>query len=820
MPERIAVGFEELHADATFAVRQMRRAPVLTLTATLTLALGIGANTAIFALVDAVLLRALPLPEPERVVMLWERSEAVPRGRVSPLNMFDWTQRSRTIDAIAGFAPNVGGMVMTGGDGVAETVPRQWVMAGFFDVLGVKPIVGRTFTAADNDTRANAVVLSEGFWRTRFNGDPGVAGRGIRLDGELFTVVGVVPNESQIIARTSIWALMSISLRPEMRSFYPFHAIGRLKPGVTVDAAASDLAAVAEELARELPASNKGRGVVVEALHEAVFGRDLRTTSMLFLGVVGIVLLICCANVANLLLARATARARELAIRSALGAGRRRVVRQLLTESLLLSILGGMLGLGVGALILNVAPALIPPGLLPGTVVLAVDGRIAAFCATSAILVGLLFGLAPACQATASPVAQALATDSRTVTGRGGRLRSLLIVGQVATAVLLLFAAGLLLRTLIAIETVDRGYRAEGVLSMAVDPIASRYPTAAALTQFFASVEREIRALPGVSGVAWASTLPLGPSYFGDALVDIVDDPPFDQRRSPTADYQIVSPSYFDTVDLPIVSGRGFDARDTRDSVQVCLVNEAFVRAHLQGRAPIGVRLALRPGADPKEDPDIREIVGVVRQVKRRPDEIVDLLQVYVPMAQDLRDDAFLLVRTASARAAEALAPSLRKAIGRVDTDQLVSVRNVRTLDDIRREATSRHRFRAVMVITFAALALVLAMVGVVGTLAYSVQQRVRDLAVRRALGATTADVFNLVIRSAIRVIGTGAVLGLLLSVLLGRLLTSVLFGVQPMDAVTFAAVVIVLGLTAVAATIGPARRATRIDPVSALRSE
>jgi putative ABC transport system permease protein len=492
---------------------------------------------------------------------------------------------------------------------------------------------------------------------------------------------------------------------------------------------------------------------------------------MLFLGVVGFVLLIGCANVANLLLARATARARELAIRSALGAGRRRVIRQLLTESLVLSAIGCVLGVGVGAAILNVAPSVIPQGLLPTAVTLTFDLRVVAFCAAAAIFVGLLFGLAPAWQSTKFSTTEIMASDSRTSTGRGGRLRSLLVVGEVATAVLLLFGAGLLLRTLMAVESVDRGYRAGAILTMLVDPLGSRYPTEESTLQFFDAVEQEIRALPGIRSVAWASTQPLGDSYAGESFFEIVGDPPFDEGKRPSADFQIVSPTYFSTLDLPIVAGRGFTARDTGDGVPVCMVNEAFVRRHLQGRSPIGVRVAMRSSLSSTEPPVVREIVGVARQVKGRPDETEDLVQIYVPLAQNVVNDIYLLVAPTGARA-EASAPAVRAAIGRIDKDQLVSVRNVMTLDDVVWEATARHRFRAVMVMTFAGLALLLAMVGVFGILAYSVQQRLRDFGVRRALGATTGDVLRLVIGSALRVIAAGVVIGLVLSTILGRLLS------------------------------------------------
>jgi putative ABC transport system permease protein len=552
-------------------------------------------------------------------------------------------------------------------------------------------------------------------------------------------------------------------------------------------------------------------------MHDSLIGSDLQFTSMMFLGVVGFVLLICCANVANLLLARATVRRRELAVRSALGAGRRRIVRQLLTESIVLSLIGAALGGGVGAAILSAAPSLIPQGLLPATVALSFDTRVVAFCAGAAVLVGLVFGVMPAWKATDFSSPEVLGSDSRTMTGGGGRLRGLLVIGEVATAVVLLFGAGLLLRTLIAVEAFDRGYRAEHVLSMLVDPLGSKYPTPESLQQFYDQVEAEIAAVPGVASVGWADSLPLDFFDSGGLSFEIVGDPTVEGSERPATEYQVVSPSYFSTLDLPMVAGRAFDTHDTRDAIPVCIVNEAFARS-LHGRSPIGLRVALRPAGSPQADSVVREIVGVARQVKGRPDESTDFVQVYVPMAQDLSDDMFLVVRPASGRA-EALVSAVRAAISRVDTEQLVSVRSVMTLEDIAWAATGRQRFRAVMVIAFAALALVLAMVGVIGILAYSVQQHVRDFGVRRALGATTPDVLRLVITDAARVVATGAAIGLVLAALGGRLIQTMLFGVRPLDLATFASVTIVLGITAALSIVGPAWRAARIDPAVALRN-
>jgi putative ABC transport system permease protein len=810
---------EELRDDIRLALRQLMKAPGFTLVATVTLALGIGVNSAIFALVDATLLRPLPFQDPERIVAVWERTDRRERGFASPLNMQDWNERTRSFELISGFVPGMGAMVTSGSDGRAETVSRQWVMAGIFDVLGVKPVVGRMFRPDDNDQRKNMVVLSEGYWRTRYGGDTSIVGRDVRFDGEPYTVVGVAPKAFTLLGDTAMWGLRWIPPAPQFRTAYGFQGVGRLKPGVTLEQAQADIETVAAGLAKEFPQSNTGRTVYLEPLHDVLVGRELRTTSILFLGVVGFVLLICCANVANLLLARATARARELAIRSAIGARRGRVVRQLLTESLVLATFGGALGVAVGAGILKAAPSILPAGLLPAMVPIEFDTRVLAFCGVAALLVGILFGLAPAWQATGTSSAQVLAGEGRASTGRGGRIRSLLVVAEIATAVLLLFGGGLLLRTLMAVESTDRGYHADGAVTMMVDPLASTYPTPVRLLQFFDEVEREVRAIPGVRNVAYTSTLPLGASDIGPSSIEIVGDPPPADGQRPAAAFQLVSQAYFDTLRIPLIDGRGFTDRDTLDSPRVCIVSEAFVRRHLGGRSPIGVQIALRPAQVPQAKPRVAEIVGVVGQVKGRPDELEDVAQVYVPFAQNPIDDIYL-VAAPHTPGLEGLAASVRSAIDRVDTAKLVSVHMIMTLDDIASDATGRYRFRAVLVMTFAVLALALAMIGVFGVLGYAVQQRAREFGVRMALGATAGNVITLVLGSASRLVLTGAAIGLALAIVFARTISTFLFGVPPLDPLTFAAVAVLLGVTASIAVAVPALRALRIDPVEAFRTE
>ena len=429
--------------------------------------------------------------------------------------------------------------------------------------------------------------------------------------------------------------------------------------------------------------------------------------------------------------------------------------------------------------------------------------------------VGILFGFVPAWQATRLSPAREIASDDRTTTGKGGRVRTALVVAQVATAVALLFSSGLLVRSLLNVGGVDRGYRANDVLTMIVDP---PFGSAERLLRFYDEVAHETMSRPGVRSVGWATTLPLGRSYRGRTSFEVVGDPPVDESQRPDADYQIASPSYFATLDLPTVDGRSLDARDTAQSAPVCLVNEAIVRRHFGGRSPIGRRLGIRTGSEADAAPVVREIVGVVRQVKERPDETDDLQQIYVPLAQETAGDIFMFVRPASG-SATALAPAVRAAIAQIDSDHVVSVRSVMTLDEIARDASSGYRVRAVLMMAFAALALLLAMIGVFGVLAYSMEQRVREFGVRRVLGATTADVLRLVLRSTAVVIAAGVLIGLAISLVVGRLLASMLFGVAPLDLVTLTCVLALLIVTGTAAAIAPAWRAVRIDPAVALRA-
>jgi putative ABC transport system permease protein len=641
------------------------------------------------------------------------------------------------------------------------------------------------------------------------------------LNGEPFTVIGIVRDNAQLQRPAQLWTLMPQLNLP--RSARLFQVIARLKPDVTMDAARADLAVIANRLAQAYPDTNKDWGVAIEPLRTGVMSASLQNTSLFLLAVVGFVLLLCCANVANLLLARGNARARELAVRNALGAGRSRIVAQMLTESLVLAAIGGLAGAAVGGLILKAAPSFIPAGVLPAAAALTFDTRVATFCAAAAFTVGVLVALVPAWQATRSTLLQAITSESRSSTRRGGRFRSVIVAGEVAAAVVLLCGSGLLLRTLLVVVSFDPGYRADGDSVLTLDfsiPApreGTRYPDLPSVLQFYDEASRELRAIPGVRRIGWSTGLPYGTtSEIGRLRMDVVGDPPLAADQRPQADFQAASPGYFETIDLPMVAGRAFTERDTRDSPMVCIVNEAFARRYLGGRDPIGMRLGT--GAMGRLAPAMqREIVGVVRQLKDRMDEPEEPAQVYVPLAQFPWPDTYLVVQ-ATAGPVDTLLTPIRQTIARIDRN--VPVRRERTLAAIGDLNTAPHRFRAVIVGTFAGLALVLAMVGIFGVLAYSVEQRTRELGVRIALGASAASLLRLIVGGAARVVAIGGAIGLAAAALLGRTISTFLFGVEPIDPLTFGVVGVLLTMTAAIATVAPAWRATRIDPVEAFRTE
>jgi len=807
--------------DAKFAVRQMRASVGFTLVATLTLALGIGANSAIFALADATLLRPLPFREPDRLVAIVEHTAARRDLPVSIPTLEDLANQSRSFDGLAAIQMGAGGgPLVTGPDGSVEAVERQTISANFFDVLGVVPVAGRTFRASDGGPTPKVVIFSESLWRGRFNADASLIGQTVKLNGAPFTLVGVVPDRAQLMRPARMWTL-SGDVPPfvRQRSFRVVEVVGRLKPGATLDSARADAAAIGARIATEHPDAGAGFAVEAEPLRGLLMGPELRRTSVLLLAIVGFVLLMCCANVANLLLARTSARAQELAVRTALGAGRSRVFTQMLTESLVLALAGGVLGVGLGAGILRTAPAVIPQGLFSPAVALQFDARVAVFGLAAALLVGVAFGLVPAWHATSASVVKVLASESRTTTG-GRRFRSVLVSGEVAAAVLLLCGAGLFLRTLLVLVNVDPGYRANASSVMTLDFSLDYgpnqpYKTLDSLLQFYDSVAREVEARPEVASVGWSSSLPYGTTEFGPFAIDVVGDPPLPRDGRPVADLAVATDGYFKTLDLPIVAGRRFTERDSDAAPMVCIVNEAFVKQVLRGRNPLGVRIALQ--RNPQMQPVVKEIVGVARQTHGWSRDRDEFLQVYMPLTQFATGDVYMVARAARGPA-QALTPLIRSIVARHDPN--TPVRRDRTIENLSVQATAGYRFRAAIVATFAALALVLAMIGVFGVLAYSVQQRQREFGVRMALGASSPSILWLVFGSAGRLIAIGGAVGLVLAFVLGRSIAAFLFGVQAADPMTFAGVVSVVVLTALVASAAPAWRAAHVDPVTMFRAD
>jgi putative ABC transport system permease protein len=800
--------------DIRYAVRALRRAPGFTAVAVSVLAIGIGATGAMFSLVDAVLVRALPFRDPDRLVMLWEHPPNYEHNRVSPLNFLDWSEQQHAFTGMA--AVSGGGRTLTGAGGSAERVPGQSVTAAFFDVLGIRAVLGRTFVPGDATLHPNVVVIGERFWRSRFGADRNVIGRSIMLDGELATVIGVVPATFQILYPSDLWMPYLPRRSAEQRRPHYMQVLARLKPGVGLAQARDDMSAIADGIAVIAPDTNRGWGVTIEPFRHALVGTEVRATTMLLAGVVAFVLLMACANVSNLLLARGLGRARELAVRAALGGSRSRIVRQLITESLLLASLGGAVGLAVVWSAVRAAPAFIPLGTLPESIAPAFDARVATFEFLLTIATGVLFGIAPAWHASRTPLAEAMSGSGGRATRRGaGALRAGLAVTGVAAAVLLLSGAGLLVRTLVALDHVDAGYHADHVLTMSVSLPLSRYPDVDRVLAFYQAAEREIAAVPGVRVAAIGGNLPLDGWDIGQGF-EVVGHPAANKANPPVAHYQIVGAGYFRALGIPVLRGRAFTDHDTTSAQPVCIVNEEFVRRHMPDRDPVGALVNVAAMATNGPFSMVREIVGVIRQVRVNPGEEEPAVEIYVPVTQNAWYSASIAVQTSSAPAA--FAAPVRAAIARVDKDQPIN--RVRTMEEVAADATARPRFRAQLVGAFAALALILSAVGLFGVVAFSVNQRTREFGIRVALGARSSDVLRLVLREAATMTALGVAAGLAVAVPLSRSLASLLFGVRPLDPATFLGAAGVLALTALAACAAPALRATRVDPVVALRQD
>jgi len=801
-----------LWQDLRQAMRALRRAPAFTTLAVLVLALGVGTTSTMFALVDAALVRPLPFFDPARLVMIWERPPSGAHNRVSPLNFLDWSEQNQAFSAIAAVAG--GSRTMTGRDGAAERLPGQAVTARFFDVLGIMPVAGRTFVAGDDTSRASVVVLSEKLWRSRFQSDPQLIGRQITLDGLPHTVIGIVPARFEIMFESQLWTLFVPERGPEQRRMHYMQVVGRLKDDSSLESARSDMSQVGDRIARIAPDTNKGWGVTVEPLRQAIVSDDLRTTSLMLGGVVLFVLLMACANVANLLVTRGAGRSHELAVRAALGGSRLRLLRQLLTESAVLAAAGGAAGLAATSLALRITPALLPPGTLPSAITLQFDRRVAGFAFVVTAVTALLSGLAPSWQSARVSLVTALKAAGRSTTGSGRRVRILLAATQIAAAVVLLCGAVLLLRTFDRMHRRDAAYARTDVLTMQVALPLNRYPAPAETSRFYAAIEREVEAMPGVRAVSFGDSLPLDGWNIGQGF-EVVGDPPVEASRTPAARYQIVGTRYFDVLGIPL-RGRAFTAHDDAAGAPVCIVSQSFVAQYARGREPIGMRLSVQSMGITGPVPVVRTVIGVAPDVPEHPGQTDAPIAIYVPIAQNPWFSASLSVQAAVPPMS--LLPAIRAAVSR--TDPGLALTRVRTMAEVASESIAVPRFRAWLVGAFAGTALILSGIGIFGVVAFSVHQRTREFGIRLALGARPAMLLRLVLREGLVVTGLGLAAGMAGAALATRALTTLLYGVQPLDPLTFLSAPIILGLTALAACAAPALRASRLAAVRALGSD
>ncbi len=800
-----------LAQDLRFAARLLARSPGFTAVAAIVLALGIGANAAIFSVVDAALLRPLPFHQASELAMLGDLTPEHTHMRATPLTYQDWHDQNTVFSSMA--AVSGGPHTLSTGTG-AEQLPGQAVTRDFFQVLDVHPVAGRTFTEEEERTKADVVMIGERMWRTRFAADPKLVGGTLLLDGKPFLVAGVVPADFQILYHSDVWTLQTVKRSPEQRTMHYFQVLGRLKPGVSIEQARSGMAQLAAQIAQVAPIT-KGWGITVEPLRTVLVGSELRATTLVLAGVVGFVLLMACANVANLMLARGAGRAREMAVRASLGAGRGRLVRQLLTESLLLAALGGGAGIALAWLIIRIAPAVIPPDTLPTGVKLALDARVAAFAAVVALSTGVLFGLAPAWQVARTSLAEALRGAGRGATAGRSRLLGTLAVVEIAIAVVVVAGAGLFLRTLERLGEVNPGFRAPSVLTMHVILPFLRYQTPDRCLNFYNAAQREIENIPGVEKASFGGSLPLMGWDIGQGFQ--LGSGPHNSTNSGATHYQIVGARYFETLGIPLEAGRAFSDHDTGSAAPVAIVNHEFVRRYLQGRTVLGTHVRVH-AMDPRGPTLVdREIVGVVSQVKVDSlGEPANSVEIYVPITQNPWFSASLAVRTAGNPVA--IAPAVKAAIAKVDKD--LALTQIQTMDEITYESSARPRFRAQLLAGFGGLALVLSAVGVFGVLAFAVTQRTREFGIRMALGAQVPDVLGIVLSRGLKIAACGVAAGLLGAAAMARSLAGLLFGVQPLDPVAFVTAAAVLGTVALAAAGIPALRAARVDPAIALREE
>jgi len=800
-------------ADFRYAIRMLAKSPAFTFVAVLTLALAIGANTAIFSVVNAVLLRPLPYPQSEQLVRVFGTQPTLPEAPSSPANFLEWRTENQVFERIATW--NGQGFNLTGSD-KPERVIGARVSGDLFQLLRVQPMLGRDFTAEeDRDGADRVVILSYDFWQHRFGGDRNAIGQTIKLSDQTYTIVGVMPRGFAFPSpRAQIWTPVAFNAAERAtRDTNYIDVVARLKPGVSVEQAQANMTAVAQSQAQRYPQTNVGIGVKVVSFQEQVVG-DVRPMLVVLFGAVGFVLLIACANVANLLLARAAARNREMAIRGALGASRSRVVRLLLTESVLLAIVGGAVGMLLAIWSLDLLVSLKPAN-LPRLAEISVNRTAFLFAAAVSILTGVLFGLVPAWQVSKTDLNEGLKESGRgSDAPRRQRMRSLLVISEVALSLVLLVGAGLMIRSFARLLAVDPGFKPDHVLTAFVSLPVAKYQKREDQVAFYDRLLDRLRNLPGVSAAGVVTDIPLlGGSSTG---FDVDGRAPALPGQRAMTDYRLINSDYFAVMGMHMVKGRAFTRQDTETAPAVVIINETLVARHFAGEDPIGKRLSLSGGPG-----DMREIVGVVADIRNYGLDEEVKPEVYVPFFQSAADylasqTSALTVVLRSTIDPTALAQTLREQVQALDKDQPVSA--IKTMEVYLDESIAQRRFNMLLLGVFAGLALVLAAVGIYGVIAYTVTQRTHEMGIRIALGARGGDILRLVFSNSMATTITGIVVGLGAAFALTRLLRSLLYQVTATDPVVFATIPLLLLAVAALATYFPARRAMKVNPITALR--
>jgi putative ABC transport system permease protein len=805
---------QTLIQDVRYGARMLLKRSGFTIAAALTLALGIGANSAIFSVVNAVLLRPLPFAEPDRLVYAEaaDLRDGTKGGSISPPDFLDYRERNHVFEHFAAFQTL--SFTITDEASEPERITSARVSSDFFETLGVAPIAGgRAFLADEEQEGHNGVILiSYGLWRRRFGADPKIVGKTLLLNGQSATIIGVMPEEFQFPRETELWTPIAFKT-PQMsvRRTHFLQAIGRLKPNVTFDQAQTEMTSIARQLEKQYPETNTDYGIGLTRLPERLVG-EMRQSLLLLVAAVGFVLLIACANVANLQLARGASRYREIAVRAALGASRGRVVRQLLTENILLALLGGILGLLLAIWSVDLLVAFSPEN-VPRVKEINIDWRVIAFTLVISLVTGALFGLIPALAASKPNLTATLKEGSRGAMGMGRqRLRSILVITEVALSLILLIGAGLLIKSFLRLSQVDPGFKPTNVLTMQLALTRPKYPEESQRVNFFQQLIARIEALPGVQAAGIVSELPLS-GQENDTFFTIEGKPQvaFGSLEN-DANIRIVSPDYFRAIGVPLIKGRLFTDRDKTEAAKVIIVNERFVSRYLPGEDPIGKRLTIDFGK-----PWTGEIAGVIGSIRHSSlAQQEPSAEMYVNYAQTPPFAMNLVVRAAGDPAH--LTNAIRRELQSLDKD--VPIYNVKTMEQRFSESAAQPRFRTLLLGLFALVALILASIGIYGVISYSVAQRTHEIGLRVALGAQTGDVLRLVIGQGIRLVIIGAALGLVGAIAVTRLMSSLLFGVTATDPMTFAGVSFLLGTVALLACYLPARRAMKVDPMIALRYE